>query len=224
MSELRLAVFDCDGTLVDSQHAIYRSMAAAFSDHDLPQPSREAVRRVVGLPLADAILQLAPESSAQLVEALRLGYSDEWKKMRDTQTLEEPLFPGTLEVIETLSSDGWLLGVATGKSSRGLVATLEHYEILDRFVTLQTSDKVAHGKPHPDMMLAALKEAGINEKNAVMIGDTTFDMDMSRNAGVRAIGVNWGYHEANELLACGAECVIQSFDELPAALNPIKET
>ncbi len=223
MNELRLAVFDCDGTLVDSQHAIYHSMSSAFASRGLALPNREDVRRVVGLPLANAILQLTPNADPELVEALCLGYSDEWKKMRSTQMLEEPLFPGTLEVIETLANTGWLLGVATGKSYRGLVATLEHYEILDRFVTLQTSDKVVHGKPHPDMMLAALKEAGVTEKNAVMIGDTTFDMDMSRNAGVRAIGVNWGYHDENELLACGAECVIQSFGELPAILNPTLE-
>lgn len=223
MSDLNLVVFDCDGTLVDSQHAIFHSMKTAFAEFELALPSREAVRRIVGLPLSDAISALAPGATAELVEDLRGGYSKEWQNMRASNTLEEPLFPGTLEVIETLSDAGWLLGVATGKSYQGLVTTLTHYGILDKFVTLQTSDKVARGKPHPDMMLAALNEAGVDKDNAVMIGDTTFDMDMSRNAGVRAVGVNWGYHEASELMASEAICVIDQFEELPAVINPYKE-
>lgn len=220
LDDLRLVVFDCDGTLVDSQHAIFRSMEVAFACYDLPAPTREAVRRIVGLPLAGAIEMLAPTANPDLVDNLRLEYSNEWQKMRATQTLEEPLFPGTREVIEELSAAGWLLGVATGKSYHGLVATLTHYGLLDHFVTLQTSDKVTRGKPHPEMLLAAIDEAGVKKANAVMIGDTTFDIDMSRNAGVRAIGVNWGYHDASELLASGAECVIDKFEDLHSALTP----
>ena len=220
MNDIKLAVFDCDGTLVDSQHAIFQSMSVAFEQNDLPVPSRDAVRRIVGLPLLDGIALLAPDGSPELIETLRDGYSGEWQKLRATQSLEEPLFPGTLEAIDAAQNAGWLLGVATGKSYRGLVATLSHYEILDRFVTLQTSDKVSRGKPFPDMMLAALEEAGCDKANAIMIGDTTFDIDMAQNAGVRAVGVNWGYHEANELMASGAECVINEFHELSSAINP----
>jgi len=218
VNDLRLVVFDCDGTLVDSQNAIFRSMEVAFDRHDLPTPTRMAVRRIVGLPLASAIEVLAPEANPELVNVLRLEYSNEWQKMRAARTLEEPLFPGTREVIEELSAAGWLLGVATGKSYNGLVATLTHYGLLDHFVTLQTSDRVHRGKPHPEMLLAALGEAGVDKDNAVMIGDTTFDIEMSRNAGVRAIGVNWGYHDASELLATGAECVLDNFEDLHVAL------
>ncbi len=224
MDELRLAVFDCDGTLVDSQHAIYRSMEVAFQRHNKPAPAREAVRRIIGLPLENAIGTLAPDADAELVSRLRADYSEVWQKMRAEQTLQEPLFPGTLETLEALSDGGWLLGVATGKSYRGLVATLTHYNLLDRFVTLQTSDKVARGKPYPDMLVAALSEAGVERSNAVMIGDTTFDMDMSRSAGVRAIGVNWGYHDATDLLASGAECVLNTFEDLHLALSPKTES
>jgi len=224
VSALQLVVFDCDGTLVDSQHAIYHSMDVAFAKFNLPAPRREAVRRIVGLPLAEAIASLAPGAEPDMIEGIRAAYSQEWQQMRATDTLDEPLFPGALEVIDELSGAGWLLGVATGKSYRGLVATLTRYRILEKFVTLQTSDKVARGKPYPDMLLAALKEAGVDKSKAVMIGDTTFDMDMSFNAGVRAIGVNWGYHDASELLACGAECVIDTFKDLPSALKPITES
>ena len=219
MSELKLVVFDCDGTLVDSQHAIFQCMSVAFTKYGLPDLGRDAVRRIVGLPLSDGVSVLAPEANAELVECLRLAYSDEWQKMRATDRLEEPLYPGTLEAISAVEDAGWLLGVATGKSYRGLVATLTHFGILDKFVTLQTSDKVMHGKPHPDMMIAALNEAGVDKSNAVMIGDTTFDIDMALNAGVRAIGVNWGYHDASELMASGAQCVIKEFNELHSALS-----
>ena len=219
MSELKLVVFDCDGTLVDSQHAIFQSMSVAFAKYGLPDLGRDAVRRIVGLPLSDGVSVLAPEANTELVESLRLAYSDEWQKMRATGRLEEPLYPGTLEAISGLEEAGWLLGVATGKSYRGLEATLTHYGILGKFVTLQTSDKVMHGKPHPDMMIAALNEAGVDKSNTVMIGDTTFDIDMAVNAGVRAIGVNWGYHDASELMASGAQCVINQFNELHSALS-----
>ena len=100
MNDIKLAVFDCDGTLVDSQHAIFQSMSVAFEQNDLPVPSRDAVRRIVGLPLLDGIALLAPDGSPELIETLRDGYSGEWQKLRATQSLEEPLFPGTLEAID----------------------------------------------------------------------------------------------------------------------------
>lgn len=224
MSNLKLVVFDCDGTLVDSQHSIVQSMEFAFAKYGLAPPTREAIRRIVGLPLYDAIAHLAPGQDDVMVRNLQAGYSEEWHRMRATGDLDEPLYPGTLDAISRLSKEGWLLGVATGKSYKGLVATLTHFGIIDQFVTLQTSDKVSRGKPFPDMLLAALNEAGVNAQEAVMVGDTTYDIEMSVNAGVRAIGVNWGYHDAHELLARGADCVIDRYEDLHAAINPKPET
>jgi len=223
MGELKLAVFDCDGTLVDSQHAIFRSMSGAFATYGLPNLSRYSVRRIVGLSLYNAISVLAPEANSDLIENLSLAYSVEWKKIRANESLEEPLFPGTLEAINAVEDAGWLLGIATGKSYKGLVTTLSHYGILDKFVTIQTSDKVMHGKPNPEMMLATLNEANVDKSNAVMIGDTTFDIDMAMNAGVLSIGVNWGYHDASELMASGAQCVINEFHELQSALADVEK-
>ena len=222
MSKLKLAVFDCDGTLVDSQHAIFRSMSGAFAKYGLPNLSRCSVRRIVGLSLYNAISVLAPEANSDLIENIHLAYSDEWKKMRANEDLEEQLFPGTLDAINAVEDAGWLLGVATGKSYNGLVATFRNYGILNKFVTIQTSDKVMYGKPNPEMMLAALNEANVDKSNAVMIGDTTFDIDMAMNAGVRAIGVDWGYHDASELMASGAQCVINEFHELQSALTDLE--
>ena len=133
-------------------------------------------------------------------------------------TLEEPLYDGMAALIERLAEAGWLLGVATGKSDRGLHACLDTHGIKHRFVTLQTADRHP-SKPHPAMLEEALAEAGAEAANAVMIGDTTFDIEMARNAGVRAIGVAWGYHEPRELLEAGAIAVAETMDELEALIH-----
>jgi len=217
LNEIRLAIFDCDGTLVDSQHSIIHCMNEAFERYDLDRPSRDAVRRVVGLPLIDAVAILAPEQGPERHEDLRTAYSDAWQELRKTDAIEEPLFPNVLETLDELERDGWLLAVATGKSRRGLDATLEKHGILGRFVSLQMADRV-RGKPHPDMVLAALGDAGAEASRAAVIGDTTYDVLMAVNAGVRAIGVTWGYHEPDELMANGAVKVVDSFSEVPPLL------
>jgi len=219
---VKLAVFDCDGTLVDSQHSIIASMDAAFDVYNLPRASRESIRRVVGLPLDTAIAHLIPDATAELVGGVRAEYGREWHRIRETEGLDEPLFPGLMETLAKLENDGWLLGVATGKSRRGLDGTLEKHGILDRFVTLQTADR-ARGKPHPEMMLNAMNEAGSAPADSVMIGDTTFDVEMACNAGAMAIGVSWGYHEVEELHLAGATEVIDAFDELPETLDRAME-
>ena len=114
MTELRIVVFYCDGTLVDSQHAIFHSMGTAFASHGLPKPDRSAVRRIIGLPLNDAISGLLPKADLQTIESLRAAYSDEWHRLRADEALEEPLLAGTLGGIVSLSSAGGLIGVATG--------------------------------------------------------------------------------------------------------------
>ena len=208
---VKLAVFDCDGTIVDSQHSIMACMAAAFSDNGLQPPGIAEVRRVVGLPLAQAIEVIAPEGAP--ISAMAEAYSRHWSEARAQNALSEPLFPGILKVFEDLMSSGWLLGVATGKSMRGLEATLGHHNIASKFVTLQTADR-ARGKPHPEMLEFAMLETGAKPHETVMIGDTTFDMEMARSAGVRAVGVSWGYHAPVELLRSGAHVIAENMAEL----------
>jgi phosphoglycolate phosphatase len=222
VGRVKLAVFDCDGTLVDSQHSIIASMNAGFDTLGLPRADRNDIRRVVGLPLMTAIQQLLPDASTDVVEQVRAGYGKAWHQLRETDGLDEPLFPGLMPTLDQLEQDGWLLGVATGKSRRGLDGTLESHDILERFVTLQTADR-ARGKPHPEMLLNAMAETGAAPSETVMIGDTTFDIEMARNAGVIAIGVSWGYHEVEELQLAGAAKVIDSFDELAETLGQIME-
>ena len=199
----RLVVFDCDGTLVDSQAAIISAMDAAFAVAGLPPPDRTAVRRIVGLSLPQALIVLAPEASEDQRRLALEGYKASFRGMRNDGCLEQPLYPGMAALLARLHAAGATLGVATGMSDRGLDACLSRHSIRELFTTLQTADRHP-SKPSPAMLEAALYEAGASPGQAVMIGDTVFDIEMARTAGVRAIGVAWGYHEPAELIEAGA--------------------
>ena len=218
--EPRLAVFDCDGTLVDSQHSIIAAMAEAWRVHGLDAPDARAVRRIVGLPLEIGIARLLPEGDEDDFERLSRHYRAAAYELRQHEEYEEPLFPGAIEALDALEAAGYLLGVATGKSRRGLDATLESHRLTGKFATLQTGD-AAPGKPAPDMLLRAMAETGAGPETTAMIGDTSFDMLMAESAGAMAIGVSWGYHDEDELRECGAERVLADFGELPAVLDAL---
>ncbi len=206
---IRLAVFDCDGTLVDGQAAVCTAMDAAFAAHGLSRPDHHLVRRSVGLSLPQAVRALLPDADDDLRQGIDLAYRDAFRAAREAGELVEPLYAGVREVLDALLDDGWLLGVATGKSDRGLEHCLASHGLSRHFVTLQTADRHP-SKPHPAMLEAALFEAGAMPQHAVMIGDTAYDMVMAVNAGVRALGVDWGYHTPAELVDAGAEIVART--------------
>ncbi|AUX70597.1 haloacid dehalogenase [Porphyrobacter sp. HT-58-2] len=214
----RLAVFDCDGTLVDGQADVCWAMERAFTRAGLPAPDNQAVRRIVGLSLPAAVRSLAPSLSEAQNAAVTEFYRSSFRARREEGLLDEPLYDGIADLLRTLHADGWSLAVATGKSDRGLAACLATHGIADLFVSLQTADRHP-SKPHPAMLEAALFEAGADRHEAVMIGDTSFDMAMARSIGVAAIGVDWGYHGAHELLASGAARVVETASALAAALE-----
>lgn len=220
--QIRLAVFDCDGTLVDSQHSIVAAMRTACAAHGLADPTPESVRRVVGLHLFESIQTLLPALDEDSLIRVQASYIAAYQDLRARGEVRDPLFPGAAAAIEAIEKAGWLMGVATGKSHRGLVATLERHRMTQCFVTMQTADRAA-GKPHPEMLRNAMNETGAAPSATVMIGDTTYDMGMARNAGTRAIGVAWGYHDAEELVAAGADRIVARFDELPAALHALMD-
>lgn len=201
-----LVVFDCDGTLVDSQHSICTAMTRAFEEAKLAPPDRPAILSIVGLSLPLAIARLLPDAEADFHDHLSDRYKLAFQAMRREEGVCEPLYPGIADLVVELDAAGWLLGVATGKSDRGLALCLTHHGLIDRFVTLQTADRHP-SKPHPSMLLTAMAEAGAAPDTTVMIGDTSFDIDMGVAAGVRSIGVAWGYHPPAELLASGAQAV-----------------
>jgi phosphoglycolate phosphatase len=215
---VRLAVFDCDGTLVDGQADVCWAMERAFTRAGLPAPDNQAVRRIVGLSLPAAVRSLAPSLSEEQNLAVTEFYRSSFRSRREEGLLDEPLYHGIAELLRELHAGGWSLAVATGKSDRGLAACLATHGIADLFVSLQTADRHP-SKPHPAMLEAALFEAGAQRHEAVMIGDTSFDMAMARSIGVTAIGVDWGYHGAHELLASGAARVVETAAALAAALE-----
>ncbi len=213
-----LCLFDCDGTLVDSAHTIVTAMARAFTDCGLAAPGAEAVRGVIGLPLHGAIAALLVEDTGQPVEPLAIAYKNAFADLARHRPHAEPLYPGAEAALSALADRGWLLGVATGKSRRGALATLGAHGLLERFVTVQTADD-GSGKPAPDMVLNAMREAGVDRRRTVMIGDSTYDMAMARNASVRALGVSWGYGGVQQLHGAGAELIVHGFDEVVIALD-----
>lgn len=214
----RLCIFDCDGTLVDSQYEIIAAMQLAFTVAGVPLPTAEAIRHIVGLSLRDAVTALLPASATATVADIAAEYVAALAEVRRPAGPLQPLFPGALDALTDLEADGWLLGIATGKSRAGLCVTLAEHGLTDRFVTLQTSDAAA-GKPSPEMLLNASAETGVCITETVMVGDTVYDVLMARNAGAAAIGVTWGYHPPEALAAAGASRIVDSFAELVAHLQ-----
>ena len=217
----RLAIFDCDGTLVDSQANICLAMEHAFDEAGMVPPSRHATRRIVGLSLVEAMRMLLPEADSDVHGEMAERYRASYLILRNNGLEHEPLYDGIAGVLSKLDETGWLLGVATGKSDRGLERCLDHHGIKGLFVTLQTADRHP-SKPHPAMVYQALADAGVDAANAVVIGDTVYDIHMGKAAGTGTIGVNWGYHPVGELRAAGADAIAESMDELEALLGNFK--
>ncbi|MGY2048334.1 HAD-IA family hydrolase [Methylobacterium sp. JK268] len=211
-----LIVFDVDGTLVDSQHLIVAAQRAAFAAVGLPAPSRERSLSVVGLSLPQAFTALVGADGP--VTALATHYKEAFHRLRAEAALREPLFPGAADLLARLNrAPDVLLGIATGKSRRGVEHLLRAYGWEDWFSTVQTADD-APSKPHPAMLEQAMAETGASPADTLMIGDTTYDMVMARGARVRPIGVSWGYHTVEALTAAGAQIVVPSYAALAEAL------
>jgi len=202
----RLAIFDCDGTLVDSDATIYAALKASMEQNGFAVPPPGLSRRVVGLSLAEAMAALLPDATSDTHLRLAEDYKRAFMSLRAAGQVEEPLFDGILELLDALEADGWLLAVATGKSDRGLRHCLDQHGLHARFVSLQTADRHP-SKPHPSMAEQAIADAGAAPQSTIVVGDTSFDMAMAVPAGARGIGAGWGYHEAEELIEAGAIAV-----------------
>ncbi|RVT82563.1 HAD family hydrolase [Rhodobacteraceae bacterium CCMM004] len=215
----RLVLFDVDGTLVDSLAHIHRGMDAAMAHLGRPPVPAARVAEVIGITLDRAIVLLAGDVEAEALDGAVAAYRRAFSAIGPDDPAASALFSGAHAVLERLAADDrYVVGIATGKARRALDHVLAGLDLPVSLATIQTSD--GHpSKPHPAMALAALDEAGVAGEDAVMVGDTTFDIEMARAAGMRALGVDWGYHPAEALHAAGAEAVLSRFDALLPALD-----
>jgi len=222
--DLRLVIFDVDGTLIDSQAFILASMRRAFAAARRPAPTDAETLGIVGLSLPQAMEALVPGVPAVERDSLVQHYKDSFRALREESggEAEAPFYPGARDALERLDGAGWLLSIATGKARRGLDHMLDTHGLRRLFVGTQTADD-APSKPHPGMVLNCLSATGAAAHRAVVVGDTEYDMAMARAAGARAVGVRWGYHGAERLLAGGAETIVEDFAALDAVLESFLE-
>lgn len=216
---MRLIVWDVDGTLVDSQAQIVAAMTEGFAAAGLAPLSRATVLSIVGLSLPVAIARLLPDADDATIATVADGYRGAFQAGR--LRAEAPLFPGARDALARLGArDDVLMAVATGKSRRGLDAMIRAHELDGLFVALECAD--GHpSKPAPEMLLACCERAGVAPAQAVMVGDTSFDMQMAQAAGTMALGVGWGYHPVAELVGAGAQGVAHRFDEIDGLMTEL---
>lgn len=220
---MKLIMFDMDGTLIDTEALIVEHMTTTFASAGLTPPAKAQSRRVIGLALPVAIARLLGTEVTPLAEKLADDYRAHYRASLLEAEGREGLFPGCRETLDFLAT--WpdtILGIATGKGLNGVHRLTQLHGIADHFVTLQTPDHNP-SKPHPGMMLRAMEETGADKNDTVIIGDTTFDIEMGKAAGTKAIGVTWGYHEGAELLAAGADMLVETYADLPLAIKTVLE-
>ena len=214
---LKLAIWDVDGTLVDSRQSIHEIMVEAFRLSALTPPDYEDTRKIVGLSLHHACGQLAPEANADEVEKLVQDYRDSWVRARARPDFTQPLYDGALETLEMLREEGWLIAMATGKTHKGIASLFEAHDIKHFFDTIWCADD-GPGKPHPHMVEQAMGALGCAPHESLMIGDAIHDISMGRAAGVYTHGVSWGFGAAHELEEVGAHEIHHEFETLRKSL------
>jgi phosphoglycolate phosphatase len=216
---LKLAAFDLDGTLIDSASSIVAGVLACWAACGFPDPDPNNVKRVIGLPWEESVFTLLPAGAGEPELAMIRNYHDEVARgVRQRPARSEELFPGAVNLLDTLEESGYLLAIITSRASRRLEEILEVQDLSKRFISLKTTDQ-GPGKPSPELMFQTLSETGVRAADAVMVGDTTFDILMARNAGTASVGVSWGVHEVDELHQAGADRVVTAFDEIPAVID-----
>lgn len=209
----RLAVFDIDGTLVDSRASILEAAVQASRAVGLPDPDYERVRRGVGLALPEALALLAPHLGPDDLAAFVAAFKSAFQRMNDDPAFHEPLYPGAIELMHELKRAGWTLALATGQSRRGVARNLAREGWADLFFSSHCAED-GPGKPDPAMLNAAISACGVPAARTVMIGDTSHDAIMAVRAGVLPIGVAWGFHTPEEQCAAGASVVAADLAEL----------
>jgi phosphoglycolate phosphatase len=218
---MRLVIFDLDGTLINSEALIIETVRASFGAVGQAIPSDDAIRSISGITAREAMGILAPGIAEDRIDVILNSYRSHYQQRAGLA--REPMFEGAMGALDRLHAQPeTILAVATGKGHAGAITLLERHGVIDRFHSIQTP---AHnrGKPDPQMIETAMEKAGIGREATVMIGDTSHDMKMARAAGVKALGVAWGYHKAVELDAAGAHMIIDRMDQLIDAIDMLLE-
>lgn len=215
---IRLAVFDIDGTLVDSRASILEAAQEAALAVGIAPPPFERVRRGVGLSLLPALALMAPDLDAPSLERFAEAYRQAFRRMHETPGFAEPLYEGVAELLTALKADGWVLSLATGQSRRGLHRNLARPGWASLFNSAHCAED-GPGKPDPAMLNAAMAAAGSAPGRTIMIGDTAHDHRMAINARAYPLGVSWGFHSWNEQRAGGAVQIVDSVACLEQALE-----
>lgn len=213
---MKLVLFDCDGTLVDSAKLIHEVMARTFVDFDLAPPTPAATRSIIGLTLDIAIARLRGEQHASDIDfAMTARYKERFGPVRLEPGFQEPLFDGIKGMMDSLTQrEDYILGAVTGKSRRGLAMICETHGFDKTFFVSRTADDCP-SKPHPAMVTECCDVAGIDPKDTIVIGDAIYDMQMARAAGAKALGVSWGYGLKDDLWTEGAHAVADHPNEIP---------
>ncbi|WFU03541.1 HAD-IA family hydrolase [Rhizobium sp. CB3171] len=212
---MKLVLFDCDGTLVDSVRLIHEVMARTFVDFGHKRPDVASTKSIIGLSLDIAIarMQGKPHVDDEAI-AMTAHYKSIFPDVRDEGDMQTPLFDGIKPLIETLAArDELLIGAVTGKSRRGLEHILEANGFTPYFAVSRTADDCP-SKPHPAMVTECCSETGMDPHDTIVIGDAVYDMQMAKAAGATAIGVAWGYASVEELLAAGADTIAHHPNDL----------
>ena len=215
---MKLAVFDVDGTLIDSRAILKQCSDTAFEMLDLPPPPYEALRQIVGLSLHEGLAQLAPDQPPAVLDELIARYKSGFGDLHRQPGFVEPLYPGASDLLNRLKREGWRIAMATGKSRRGVEIVMAMHGWTELFDTTHCADD-GPGKPDPAMLRCAMVALGAEPACTVMVGDTAHDVRMARAAGVRAVGVTWGFHTRTEIEAAGADAVAETFEDLGEELD-----
>lgn len=214
---MKLVLFDCDGTLIDSAAVIHESMEKTFTEAGFPAPELASTKSIIGLTLDIAIARMLKREIDDEINRMVHRYKHHSHTMRSAENCHEPFYDGVWELLRELrQSDEILLGVVTGKSRRGLDSLVDKYDLGSALITTRTADECP-SKPHPAMVLECCVETGIDPGRTIVIGDAIYDMQMAGNAGARAVGVTWGYCNRAALIEAGADHIVED----PAQLKPI---
>jgi phosphoglycolate phosphatase len=211
---LKLAAFDLDGTLLNSIPSIIIGVGACWDALGFPEVSPDQIRNIIGLPWEQSIEMLMPGAGAHEVNMIKEYHAEIARGERPApERPPETIFPGAIDALDRLESNGYVFAIVTSRSNRRFQDLIDRAGLAGRFVSVKTADQ-GPGKPNPFLLNEAMREAGVEVKDTVMIGDTTYDVLTARNAGTGAVGVTWGVHSAEELHNAGAHHVADEFDQL----------